>query len=83
MNLSQIAGASMKLSYNPYNMQLGAIQWYPAGTGFIYFFATGSDNGKVTSMQDSTTGKSVNYTYDVLNRLKHGRGVRWLLEPQL
>ena len=48
---------------------------YPSN--FTYNYPTGTNNGKISSMYNATTGETVSYTYDSLNRLLTAAGSGW------
>ena len=66
-SLNQLTSLTVQLPYYPYS--------YPSN--FTYNYPTGTNNGKISSMYNATTGETVSYTYDSLNRLLTAAGSGW------
>ena len=47
------------------------------GVNLTYNYPTGTNNGKVSSMYNATSGETVTYTYDSLNRMATAAGSGW------
>ena len=47
------------------------------GVNLTYNYPTGTNNGKVSSMYNATSGETVTYAYDSLNRMATAAGSGW------
>ena len=56
-------------------LQLTKIQG--SGVNLTYNYVAGSDNGKISSVQNGVSGETVTYLYDSLNRLSSASGSGW------